>query len=351
MELVCEYCNKQFSTKYSLAHHVKTSKICIKSRSNKEPTIVIQKCNHCSKEFLRKDYLTSHLKICPEKKNQETEKTLKDLDEAKKKILEYEIKLDIIKKEMKDTDELPSLRSKALKLTETTKALNKAEYKIRKLENENAELKRETENLKIELSDREGFIKGLAKSSKNVTKNYNYKPKFAKIDTKNVQPLTEEIVEKKIFNYTYENFKKGTVGLSDFIVYLAGENNPEIPKLNYVCTDTSRLKFYRLDEDKCWIKDPTGSYITTIFRAIKPHVEKHFNHFHSWEKKKMIEEAASKKIHSEFGRVDIHFAENKIDQITFTIKPIHSSICLDDAPSKDTLIKDLKKEISEKLAI
>lgn len=98
--------------------------------------------------------MMSHLKICPEKKNQETEKTLKDLDEAKKKMLEHEIKLDIIKKEIKDIDELPLLRSRALKLTETTKALNKAEYKIKKLENENSELKRANENLKIELSDR-----------------------------------------------------------------------------------------------------------------------------------------------------------------------------------------------------
>ena len=56
MELVCEYCNKQFSTKYSLAHHIKTSKICIKSRPDKGLTTIIQKCDHCSKEFLRKYY-------------------------------------------------------------------------------------------------------------------------------------------------------------------------------------------------------------------------------------------------------------------------------------------------------
>lgn len=93
MEPTCEHCNKTFASKYNLTKHLKTSKTCIKLRQNNTIVVTVHKCNYCAREFTRSDCLTLHFKVCLEKEKQEKEKILEELNETKKKTLEYEVKI------------------------------------------------------------------------------------------------------------------------------------------------------------------------------------------------------------------------------------------------------------------
>lgn len=88
----CEYCNKEYKSKYNLLYHQKTAKFCLKLQNNannkdqdqneeKENRI----CIFCDKIFMNKYNLKKHLNECKNKKekqlNDQFENIIKEKDE------------------------------------------------------------------------------------------------------------------------------------------------------------------------------------------------------------------------------------------------------------------------------
>jgi hypothetical protein len=105
MVIVCEFCNREYSSNSSLNLHKKTAKFCLEKQkqlkeqienTNQETEIIVLKCNFCSKNFNMKTTLLQHLASCKFKKKKEQEILIESL----KKNYEEEIKQ--LKKEKKD---------------------------------------------------------------------------------------------------------------------------------------------------------------------------------------------------------------------------------------------------------
>jgi ribosomal protein L37AE/L43A len=94
-EYICEFCNKEFSTKKTLTSHKKTAKFCLEIQKQNNNIEIIEtedyKCEFCDKDFGNKKYLGQHIIVCKKKKEKvnndlelELENTKKKLEETKK---------------------------------------------------------------------------------------------------------------------------------------------------------------------------------------------------------------------------------------------------------------------------
>lgn len=84
----CENCKKPFVSKYSLAHHQKTAKFCLKI-NGKENTEFI--CVNCNKQLSTKQRLETHMKVCTDTAVKPLLDRIKEL-EAKVVYLEKKLK-------------------------------------------------------------------------------------------------------------------------------------------------------------------------------------------------------------------------------------------------------------------
>ena len=73
MSNTCEYCKKDFKLKGSLTRHIKTSKNCLKLRSEEDDISTV--CTSCNKKLSSKQRLVTHMKICKETNNMNDIKT------------------------------------------------------------------------------------------------------------------------------------------------------------------------------------------------------------------------------------------------------------------------------------
>jgi len=73
MNNTCEYCKKDFKLKGSLTRHIKTSKNCLKLRSEEDDISTV--CTSCNKKLSSKQRLVTHMKICKETNNMNDIKT------------------------------------------------------------------------------------------------------------------------------------------------------------------------------------------------------------------------------------------------------------------------------------
>jgi len=87
----CEFCKKYFTSKSILTRHIKTSKNCIKLRTNNSEHLFI--CCFCNKQLSSKQRLGEHIKICKVKKQ-----LLKDQED--KKYIELQQQMSIITNEI-----------------------------------------------------------------------------------------------------------------------------------------------------------------------------------------------------------------------------------------------------------
>ncbi len=83
--MICEYCKNSYYDKSTLVKHQKTSKFCIKIQNE---NININKfiCNFCNKELSTKQSLDRHIKVCKSKKNNEDNEIKKLLNELHNEI-------------------------------------------------------------------------------------------------------------------------------------------------------------------------------------------------------------------------------------------------------------------------
>jgi hypothetical protein len=190
-EFKCEYCSKQFATKYSLDNHKKTAKFCmeIQKKNFNIETINLYVCDHCNKPLGNKLKLQQHLSICKMK----LEYDIKELMSSKK---ESEFKDILSKKESEFKD---TLFEKELEIRELS-----IKYELYKERTDHIinELKEQIENYKIQLvssnSTTDKLINKVGSTNVyNGNTNYNiqYNQMFEKIEIKSTPNVIDTFVK------------------------------------------------------------------------------------------------------------------------------------------------------------
>ena len=130
MNFTCEYCNAMLKTQNSLIKHQKTNKKCITTRENKNIFIETEKyvCEFCDKEFTTKQSKDLHLKntnckVIYDKFNEK----IKNKDDE---INEFRNQIEILQAQLKETEikylksELESMKDIVIKSVSAPKTIN-----------------------------------------------------------------------------------------------------------------------------------------------------------------------------------------------------------------------------------
>ena len=163
--IICEFCNKQFTNIYILKNHLKSSKKCISQRTDIKIDITEYNCEWCNKSFLRKDLLNIHsinCKINPSNNNiclslqNENNNYKNEIEKLKKQIKEQQEKhhKEIILIHDKYKDELKEQHDKFIEELLLTQEKYREEKQL--LKDENLVLKTEIRmiNENIEVLDK-----------------------------------------------------------------------------------------------------------------------------------------------------------------------------------------------------
>lgn len=101
MENICEYCNKQFTSKSNLRNHINNAKYCIKKREDANNKNNI--CNYCNKQLWSKYSFECHLNTCKKKLSHNVKESYeKTINELKEQISEQEKKYENIIKDLQN---------------------------------------------------------------------------------------------------------------------------------------------------------------------------------------------------------------------------------------------------------
>lgn len=197
----CEYCKNLFSSKSILNNHQKTAKYCIQLR--KETKQINISCQACGKSFSHQSSLDRHSINC---------------------IIALPLS--------KLTKEIETLK---IELTSKTNSLEKAEMRIRELE-------QRLENVATAAASR-------PTTTKNTQIN-NY--------IQNMQPVTDEVFTENIDKFNIDYILKGPGGYAEYAL--------EHPlKDRVACVDYSRRKIKFKDKDGNIITDPEMSNLSKKF--------------------------------------------------------------------------------------
>jgi len=272
--LKCEYCTKNFSTKYSLALHVKTAAYCLKLRGEEIPSML---CDYCNQEFIRVDVLQLHLKTCKTKlKQQEEDKTNK----LEKTIINQKHEINLLK-ESEGLDKI--IFNKNQEISGLKKNISEKDREILNLKKSIRQFKQNEKN--FELEKQLAFEKGRvleASKPKIIAKNYKCRSstrnKLMSIPTENIKPFTVKTIKDSLDNYTYDDYLMGARGVIKFLksLILMTNKSGEIER-NYVCTDPSRNNYYRLEESKEWDSDRGALFIENVIDELKPLASEYFD--------------------------------------------------------------------------
>ena len=238
MEMNCEHCDKEFSSKSSLNYHQKTAKYCLEKQGKKNENF---KCYYCDKMFTTRQKLTDHQsQTCKTiKKNKEDEEIYKIKEELS--ACKHDEK---IKYEQKLSDKESYYQQQAEqkdayyleKLKEKNEYISKLEAKLEKLESAVTAIAME------------------AKASANPVTTNNTTNHITVTQTNNVLNLSKEHVNKVLTEHlNYDVVYAGQAGFAKFVVdkMLKGPDG----KLTYKCVDPSRQMFEFIDESGETVSD------------------------------------------------------------------------------------------------
>ena len=240
----CTHCNKQFSTKGSLATHQKTAKYCLERQFKQNNDF---ECTFCQKTFTLQHVLNDHLTVCKEKNKQEIIMEKDKIIQQNKNEFDLKSKYYMDKITEKD-DYILKLESSNQKYEEklekqkieyeTKLAQQKAEYDIKLEKFENAIIASVTES----------------KTPSKAAPTTNNTTNLITVTNNNFLNLSQEHVKKVLaekldFNVVYA----GQAGLAKFVVdYILTDEDGNII---YRCVDPSRQTFEFIDEKGEKVRD------------------------------------------------------------------------------------------------
>ena len=270
----CEYCGNKFTTEPNLKNHKKNALYCLKNRNFEKRFSKIFECKYCKRKYSRKTTLTKHTLSCKEKKSYMLIKRINTKNSILKK--KNSTLQDTIKNLDKTNQKIKEQNNNNFKSEIAILKGNNSKYKQK-----NKDLKRHIFELREKLAKKEGEVDGIIKApvrniTNNTTKNTTYvNPKLMNINVENIEPLTIERIKKQIADgkFTDKHFEKGVDGIVEFLVpIMTLKRDDGTVERNYVCTDVSRNKFYRLEEGKVWKSDSGGLFIGEAIQGLGPSV-------------------------------------------------------------------------------
>ncbi len=235
--LICEYCNKGYTTKAILLKHQKTTKKCleIQNKLNIESVKIEYNCIYCSKIFTTNQSLKNHTIMCIGKRENKIEDLLKEIEDLKiNHVKEIE---DLKIKHIKEIEDL-KINTKILEKENVKLQLNIAELngalniasKASDCVYEIAKQPKSNNNNNITTNNSNSSTRNTSNNNKtlNIT---------TAIDFNDLDRIREIIAEK--FNISY--FLDGQKGIAQFAFdnLLKDENG----NYKYNCTDPSRNVF------------------------------------------------------------------------------------------------------------
>jgi hypothetical protein len=227
MSLICEFCNCELSSRYSLERHKKTSKKCLLIQ-NKDNSNSIVFCEYCNKSTSKYN-LKSHLLICKDKIIHEHEKE---------------------KKQIRET--LEENNNKLLK------QISKLKKKISKLKN------KENNIYKKLFEENNKVVAEIAKQPKTSNTNTSHN-RINVNNTNNTFTYFDEpdkVAEIIKNNLTIEHIIDGQKGVAEFTLQYFLKNIDGT--LNYMCTDPSRKRFKYLSPNGTLEKDIKARKLTCM---------------------------------------------------------------------------------------
>ena len=214
----CEFCEKEFSTKYVLLNHQKTTKFCLDKQA--KLLEIKYNCKYCKKNFISDKYLNSHYNICKYKINYteellEKNKTIEGLIENNNYILNKNKELELKNKELENKNK--ELEDKLYKILE--KAVDKP-----------------------------------TTTTNNTTNNTNIEK---------LEIISPTFLDEQSQYLTIDHIKNGADGYANF--FLEHQLKDRV-----ICTDFSRRKIKYKDENGEVITDPEmNSLSVLLFDSIK----------------------------------------------------------------------------------
>jgi hypothetical protein len=237
-EKICSFCNKEFSCKMSLVRHQKTAKNCLQIQGKEEINI---QCSNCKKFFSIK-YYKQHKEKCDlifentNKKQQDSEKESKNLNEENKKLKE---KIYNYESEKKDYETIIN----DLKKENEKLKLELVEYKTTSilLREQNNKLQSISTSVTMKLADKASTI-----NNKTVVIN---------------APLTNEVLRQCASTFTLDN----AYNINGITKHLTSSLEDHI-----TCTDPSRNIFkYTNEKDEEIIDQDLEILIPQYLTAVK----------------------------------------------------------------------------------
>jgi len=236
--MICEFCNKSFSTKSNLFHHQKTAKFCLDLQGKSDEKTI--ECDFCFKKFTVIYTLKDHITVCKEKIKKERELHIENEKKKQERINkssyqlklknEYEIKLKELQKEyeVKLKEKQEEMERRLDKKTE--------EYEIKLREQKN--------EYEVKLEKKETIIATIAmKPTNSSTKTMNVIHNHNTLNFDDKERLNNVIRN----NIDYSIVQKGQVGFAGVLYhkYLKNDDGNQLYKI----VDTSRQNFEYIDEN------------------------------------------------------------------------------------------------------
>lgn len=254
--VVCEFCNKELSSKSALKLHQTRTKSCLQKQGNVK--IDSLKCKYCSKSFTILSSVKRHEDKCDGKESylliQELKNQIESLQEENKKlIIQYEEKLENREK----------ICNQKLKEQETS-------YD-QKLKERDLIIKFEREKIELLREDLKMANERVTTINNNNTNNYNnstnntnnIKAKYAQL---NNLDLSTERIQKATENYTLDDYNKGPEGMADWCIKFILKDDSG--KIHYICTDKNRRNFVYRDCNGTIVNDTQANRLKEVIKPL-----------------------------------------------------------------------------------
>lgn len=231
--MLCEYCQRSFSSFSSLTKHQHTAKYCIQLQKAKglNPNAHLFPCTFCNKTLTSLDNLHYHQRICKNKPEQTEDVSIPTLDT--------------------EPEHDPVIQPVVVKVTEDVRLLQET---IRKLQ-------QQVEDLAVRPTSTTTNNHTTNNHTTNNTVNHNHISIINYMNEEHVLDIfrkhfnTNDLPEKNLADFTYKWFLKGN------------------DKPVYLCTDPTRKRFVFINPEGKEVVDKNCSTLISLLYQAQPYIK------------------------------------------------------------------------------
>jgi hypothetical protein len=234
--LICQYCQKEYSSKSNLLKHQSTTKKCLDLQKSLKIVSKIQNfiCQYCNKNFSSKYSLNNHENVCKSKKEHIIDNYVKNNDTVLSEI-------EFLRNEIKNLQNFKIKYEEILlenqKLREEVASLNGANQVYSEITKNNHQITINNNN----------------KTNNNYSKNITFN---SSLNLNDIDTISDIINNK----YSIDHLLQGQKGIAHFILenFLKDDDG----NLKYICSDPSRKVFNYQTEEGVIEKDLSANKLT-----------------------------------------------------------------------------------------